>query len=170
MPRIFEVIATLLALTSCSSGPRPQTSTLAYAKLNNEHFFENDMNTTWKAVQEVFSPFKLTSQSTDDARVHKLETDWFETQANDRYETIVIDKIQHQMPLQSRLKFSVVAKTLFNGTQVTVKTSEEIEKLHDDGTHAGFSPVSAPDPLRAATILDNISRALTSRPAQSPSQ
>jgi hypothetical protein len=168
---IASVSSSLLGVTvfsGCSSGPRPQTETLAYANLNNERYYEKtDLPSAWKAIQLVFKNYKLTSEKGEDASERTLETDWFVSQANERYQTIMIDQVPHQRPLESRLRFNVVAKALFGGTQVTVKTSEEIETIHDDGLHAGFSQVSTPDPARAATILDNIGRAiLATSPAQ----
>lgn len=160
----IALLFTALILSACASGPKPRTETLAYAKLNNERVFDYPMTTTWKAIQEVFRNYKITSQDASDAHKRKLETDWIYSQSRDRYATIVIDKIPRQQPLQDRVQFKVRAETLFGGTRVTVETSEEIETIHDDGTHAGYDKVSPPDPSRAADILDKTGRAILAAP------
>jgi hypothetical protein len=169
----------VLAVSCASSGPKPQTETLAYAKLNNEHVYEYDFPATWKGIEEAFRNYHVDGRDPSDVdplelrKMHKrkLDTDWIIGQSRDKVATIVIDKIPRQQPLQVRIKYQVLAETVFGGTRVTVKTTEELEKLNDDGSHAGFSSVEHPDPSRAAEVLDKIGRAiLAAPPTANPSE
>jgi hypothetical protein len=168
----LTLLSGLLVLASCASGPQPRTETLAYAKLNNEHVYDYDFPTTWKGIEEAFRNYRVDGRDPSDVdpvelrKIHKrkLETDWIYGQSRDKIATIVIDKIPREQRLQTRIKYQILAETVFGGTRVTVKTTEELEKLNNDGSHAGYDRVEQPDPSRAAEVLDKIGKAILSAP------
>jgi hypothetical protein len=142
--------------------------TQAYAKLKGERTFENDLPETWKAIEAALKDHKITKRDPDEVddgdwrglKGRTLETDWIYSQSRDNYVEYKVNGFPRKKYLQERFKYEVEAMRVVGGTDVEVKLAEEIEKLKDDGSSAGYSPVKDPDTSRAGEFLDKINQAL----------
>lgn len=164
---LLALLASALSLSACSSA-RP-VKTQAYASLSNQKTFEYEFPVVWKAIEAVVRGFKVVDR--DPAEVdpnemrkltrRKLETDWLYTQSRDKYVEYKINGSFRKQYLQTRLKYVVTAQSRIGGTDVEVKTEEEVEKLKDDGTPAGYDSMQ-PDSSRANELLEKIGNSILS--------
>jgi hypothetical protein len=158
----------LSLVSGCASTPPVKSQ--AYAKLANHRTFENDLPTVWKGVESALHNFKITKRDPDDVNEmemkklthRKLETDWIYTQSRDKYEEYTVNSSPRKVYLQTRMKYQIECKSMMGGTDVTVETSEEIEKLNKDGTSAGYDKSSNVDPSRSSEMLDKIGNSILS--------
>lgn len=164
---LFAILP-LLALTACSSGPPVQEQ--AYAKLRDARTFEYDFPTTWKAIEAAFSNYKVTNRDPADVGVldmkkltrRRLDTDWIYGQSRDKYIEYKVNDLPRKQYLQTRVRYALTASSVLGGTEVRVKTDEEIERLKPDNTTAGFDKAADVDTSRPAEMLDRINQALLS--------
>jgi hypothetical protein len=91
-----------------------------------------------------------------------LETDWIQAQSRDKYVEFKVNDIPQKRYLWTRIKYKVIAESSLGGTQVTVNTQEEVERLNQNGTSAGYEKVSEIDPSRPNEILEKIQMAILS--------
>jgi hypothetical protein len=170
---VFVVSAILLAggmlvATGCSSGPEVKAQ--AYAKLKDTRTFEYDFPTVWKGIEATFRNYKVTDRDPDEVSVNemrkltrrKLQTDWIYAESRDKYVEYKINDSPRKKYLQTRVKYTVYSNSVMGGTEVRVRTEEEIERLKDDGTPAGYDAVKEQDTSRPNEILDKIGQALLS--------
>ena len=168
---ISLVLCAVFGLTTgCSSAPPVKSQ--AYAKLNDQRMFEYDFPVVWKGIESALKNYKIVSRdpSNDDVgplelqKLDKrtLETDWIYGQSRDKYQEYQVNGTPRKKYLQTRLKYRIVAKRVIGGTDVKVNTEEEIEKLKNDGSSAGFDSVDEPDASRAHELLDKINLAILS--------
>jgi hypothetical protein len=163
------VTATLVTMMGCSSGMTVHQD--AYAKLKNEHTYEYEFPDVWKAIEDSFHNYKVADRDPADVdpielknlTKRKLETDWIQGQSRDKYIEYQMNGTPRRQFLQTRVKYTVLADRVLGGTHVLVKTHEEIERLNNDGTSAGWDSTGDVDPSRAAEVLDKISRSLNAR-------
>lgn len=161
-------VLTVLAASACSSAPPVKEQ--AYAKLGDTRTFEYDFPTTWRAIEAALSNFKVTSRDPEDVTPldlkkltrRKLDTDWLYGQSRDKYIEFKVNDLPRKQYLQTRVRYTVIASSVLGGTEVHVKTNEEIERLKPDGTSAGYEAEKDIDTSRPAEILDRISQALLS--------
>src|SRR4051812_4697740 len=169
MKKILCALGLLALVSACSSSPKIQQQ--AYAKLNNEHTFEDEFPAVWKALEESFHNYKVADRDpseVDPLEMKKLtkrtlETDWVLGQSRDKYIEYQINGSPRKQYLQTRVKYTVLVDRVIGGTHVLVKTKEEIERLNDDGTPAGWSSTGNVDSSRAAEVLDKIGQSLNAR-------
>ena len=173
--RLQLIALSLFSFSACTTIPAVKTP--AYAPLQQERMFEYSFPRVWRAIQDVASKYKIlrmTSQppvtkesQIEDQSEGKIETDWSYSQSRDKYEEYQIDGSPRKVHLQSRFKYVIVATRVLGGTQVEIKTEEEIEKVKARGASDGFTRTLNVDSSRAAELLDKINIAILS--AQSDS-
>ena len=165
---IVAVVGTSLVFSACSSGPPVKTQ--AYATVRNTRTFEDDLPVVWKGTFGALKNTKVTDKDPDDADELQLkkttkasiETDWIYSQSRDKYVEYKVNGTPRRKQLQGRYKFRIKLKQVIGGTNVEVQTSEEIERLGEDGTSQGYSSVGEPDPSRAGELLDRIGQSILS--------
>ncbi|MGZ3696899.1 MAG: hypothetical protein ACXWP5_02300 [Bdellovibrionota bacterium] len=159
-----------LAAGGCSSAPTVKSQ--AYASLPNHRTMEYDFPATWKAIEEVFRNYKVISRKPEEVGVvemrrltkRTMETDWIYGQSRDKYIEFTVNSVPRKQYLQTRVKYFLTVASVLGGTDVTVETKEEIERLNNDGTSAGYEPSEVPDPSRASEILEKINGATLAAP------
>ena len=150
---VLSIVLFSSLLSGCSS-TRP-VKAQAYAKLNSERTFENDLPTVWKAIDATFRNFKIVSRD-------PFETDWIYSQSRDKYVEYKVNNFPRKQYLQTRLKYLVKANSVMGGVHVEVVTTEEVEKLKENGTPAGYDASESPDSSRANEILEKIQNSILS--------
>jgi hypothetical protein len=169
----FLFAASILGLSSCSSGPEVHRSN--YASLSQQKFFESPFEDVWRAIDRTFEnykvlerdPAKVTPTELRNLKKRSLETDWIYGESRDKYHTFTFaNRAPIKKALQTRLKYTVLAEAKFPGVVVTVTSKEEIEMLKEDGSSRGWDDVSDDerDSSRGAEILAKIEIALHSAP------
>ncbi len=161
-------LVSLLVLSACSSAPAVKTQ--AYAKLSNQRMFESEFPVVWKGIESVFRNYKVTDRNpsdVDEMEMRKLsgrtlDTDWVIGQSRDKYEEYKVNGSPRKVYLQTRVKFHIEAKSTLGGTEVTVKTDEEVERLNKDGSSKGWESVSTSDSSRANEVLEKLNQAILS--------
>lgn len=150
--------------TGCASAPAVPMSRERYARLSNERFFNSDVITVWKSVARVTENYRITQREIDGSTARALKTDWIYTRSRDKHDSIRIHGEVKTLPLQSRIRFKIMAHGVLGGTEVQVETSEEIEQLGTDGRSQGYRAVADADKdtSRASDLLDKIGLALIS--------
>ena len=173
------VFAALLAATpgfvlgGCSSSPQVHRS--EYASLSQQKFFESGFVDVWKAIDQTFAnykvlerdPNKVTPTELSHLKQRTLKTDWIMGQSRDKYHTFQFaDRAPIKKPLQTRIRYTVIAQSKFPGVLVTVQSDEEIETLNEDGSSRGWDSVSDDqrDSSRGAEILSKIELNLQAAP------
>jgi hypothetical protein len=157
-----------LLLSACSSAPILPVQAQAYAALSHERVFENDFHVVWKALEEVMRKAKVVDRDPSEVDTlelkaltrRTLETDWVYTESRDKYQEYSVNNTPRKVYLMARIKYRVEAKKILGGVQVVVNTIEEIDRLRQDGSSAGYSRSETPDPSRANEILDKIQQAI----------
>lgn len=156
-----------MILTSGCSHSQP-VKAQQYASLKNYRTFEYELPTVWKAIQRVFSEYKVSDQQIHDtqdlrkANQVELETDWSYSLSRDKYVEYSVNDQPKKRFLQIRYKQKVTAKRSIAGTDVSVDVTEEIEKLKPNGASDGYTRVDRPDPSRSNETLDRIEMAILS--------
>ena len=160
MKKITVVLTALAILSACSSGPQMKED--KYAKLANMRTFTYDMPVVWKSVLNVANPYKIVFLDVNDPNKHTLETDWFDSPSSDKYAQTTINGSPQRVPLHVRLKYKITALKRLGGVDVTVSSSEQVEKLDNYGNSKGFSKTSEIDTAHESEVLDKINQALLS--------
>lgn len=166
---VVTALAVAMALSACSSGPAVKTE--AYAKLKNQRTFEYDFPVVWKGIEEAFRKLKVTDRDPEEVSElemrkldHRtLETDWAYGRSNDKYQEYKVNGTPRKTFLQERYRVKLDAKKILGGVDVLIKVEEEVEKLKDDGSSAGYVAADA-DSARAARLLDQIGASVLSAP------
>lgn len=159
-----------IGLSSCSS--KMDVKQQKYAKLKDSRVFENEMPDVWKAIEEVFRNYHVTDRDpnkVDGLELRKLkkrtlETDWSSTQSRDKYIEYKVNGFPRKQYLWTRMKFKIIAEAVLGGIQVTVKDVEEIQRLNQDGSDAGYETADAVDSSRTSEILDKIQAQILAAP------
>lgn len=162
---LIVLAAAFLAGSGCASSP--QVKTQAYAGLKNTRTFEHEFPVVWKGIESALKNYRITERDPTEVdtlemaklKERNLETDWVYSQSRDKYQEYQVNGSPRKKYLQARYKYKVQAKRVMGGTEVVVKTEEEIEKLKSDGASDGFSGVDA-DSSRANEILEKINNAI----------
>lgn len=149
----------ILFATSCASGPEVKKTN--YAKLKSERTFESELPVVWKAAQAALKNNKIVDKD-EEATEASLETDWVYSQSRDKYHEYKVNGSPRKKPLQTRIKYHVALKRVIGGTDVQVRTDEEVEQLKDDGTSRGYSSAFDSDSSRASELLDKINQSILS--------
>lgn len=168
MLKTFFALLLPFLLLACSSGPVIKQE--AYAKLNDHRTFEFDFPAVWGGIENVFkehvikerSPDKVTDKELESLKERKLSTDWSYTQSRDKYQEYKVNGTPRKRYLQMRVKVEVTARAVLGGTDVSIATTEEVEKLKPDGSSDGYTQVKNVDPSRPSEILDKINLAILS--------
>jgi hypothetical protein len=168
---IFWVLP-LFMFSACSSAPVPPVQMQAYAALSHERVFESEFHLVWKALEEAMRKVKVIDRDPSEVDTGELkrltrrtlETDWAYTQSRDKYQEYKVNGVPRKVYLQAKVKYKIEDKKILGGVQVVVNTQEQIEKLREDGSSAGWSKADTPDPARANEVLDKIQQALLALP------
>ena len=167
----FVVISAVGLIGGCASSSKtPTVRSQDYASLKNSRTFEYEFPTVWKAIEAAMRNQKIIERNPEEVdalemrKIAKrtLETDWSYSQSRDKYQEYQANGSPRKIYLQTRLKYEIEAKRSLAGTDVVVKTSEEVEKLKLDGSSAGYETSETPDPSRANEILERIQNAILS--------
>ena len=161
----------LFSLNGCSSSPKVKSQ--AYAQLSSRRTFEYSFPTVWKALEESLRKFKVVDRDPNEVDVvelkqlkrRSLKTDWIYSQSRDKYIEYAVNGSPRKTYLQTRYRYSIVAQKTLGGIDVNVNVDEEIEKLKNDGSSAGYDSVSDVDPTRASEFLDRLNQAVLAAPA-----
>jgi hypothetical protein len=164
------LVTLLFLLWGCTQAP--PIKTLAYGDLSSEKTFEYSFPTVWKGIEEAFRKYKINERDPSDATPSELkkltrrtlETDWIYGESRNKYEETQINGIPKKIPLQGRYKFKLVATRNLAGVLISIQVEEEIEGIHSDGSSAGYHSTGAPDPSRAAELLNKINNSILSLP------
>lgn len=161
---VMTTLGSVLLGTGCASSPTVPMTRARYASLKNEKFLPNDVAAVWKAVEGVTANYKIAWMEAPDPNARALETDWIYTRSRDKHDSVRIAGEVKNFPLESRIRFKIMAHGVLGGTEIRVETSEEIEKLGLNGRSKGYEAVarSEEDTSRASDLLDKISLALIS--------
>ena len=159
-----------LASAACSSGPAVKSQ--AYAKLSDHRTYEYDIPVAMRGIEKALSGLKIVRRDPDevsDLEARKLtsrryETDWVYGQSRDKYVEYAVNDSPRRKMLQTRYKFDIEARSRIGGTDVSVRMTEEIERLKDDGTPAGYVAADEPDTSRVAEMLEKIQLGVLSAP------
>lgn len=160
-------VLSLALVSGCSSGPEVKTQ--AYAPLKNERTFESEFPIVWHGIESALKNAKIVDRDPEEVDAvelrqlsrRSLETDWIYTQSRDKYVEYKVNGTPRRKQLQMRVKYAIVAKRVIGGTDVSIRATEEIERLKEDGSADGYEEME-PDPSRAAELLDKINLAILS--------
>ncbi|MGK5083219.1 hypothetical protein WDW37_07915 [Bdellovibrionota bacterium FG-1] len=153
--------------SGCATGG-PPVRAQEYAKLSNHRAFEYEFPVVWKGIENALRNYKILERDPKEVDAlelkklthRSLETEWFYAQSRDKYHEYTVNSSPRKVYLQTRIKYRVDTKRGLGATEVAVETQEEIEKLKEDGTPAGFAKTDSPDSSRANEILDRVGEAL----------
>jgi hypothetical protein len=169
MTRLLPVLI-CLTLFGCATGMDVHKQ--QYAKLKDSRVYEYEFPAVWKGIESTFRNYSVVDR--DPAEVdpvelkrlakRTLETDWIQTQSRDKYVEFKVNDIPQKRYLWTRIKYKVIAESSLGGTQVTVRTQEEVERLNPNGTTAGYDKVNEIDSSRPNEILEKIQMAILSAP------
>jgi hypothetical protein len=146
--------------------------TQAYAKLKTERTFEYDFPTVWKGIEGTLYNFKVTDRDPKNVSVlemrqlkkRTLETDWVYSQSRDKYSEYKINGTPRRINLQTRIKYVIEAQRVLGGTTVLIQAKEEVERLNEDGSPAGYDGVEQIDTSRPSELLDKIQNSIFAAP------
>jgi len=164
-------IALGLSITAgCSSVKTVETQ--AYAKLSHQRTYEYDFSAVWKGIESTLRNYRITDRDPNEVdalemkkiKKRKLETDWVYGQSRDKYSEYKINGTPRRVNLQTRIKYFIEAQRVLGGITVTIKPKEEVERLNEDGTSAGYESVDETDTSRSAELLDKIQNSILSAP------
>ncbi len=162
----FALSLGILAVVGCSSGPEVKQQ--KYAKLPDERTFEYEFPTVWSGVEQTFKNFPILKRDPDEVSEleleklskRKIETDFIYTNSRDKYQEYKVNGLPKKKYLQSRIKYLLTAQNTLGGVHVTIRTTEEIEKLKPNGESDGYSKVDQIDTSRPAELLDKIQNSI----------
>jgi hypothetical protein len=165
---LVVVSATLMGFSACSSGP--QVKQQQFARLENHRDFEYDFPTVWKGIESALEGFAITERNPNKVgivemkKIHErtIDTDWVYSRSTEKYVEYTINGTPRKTYLQTRLRYRITAKLILGGVTVYVDPREEVEKLHDDGSPAGYSQVETPERALPSLMLDKINQAILS--------
>lgn len=150
------------ALISCSSAQK--VGRQEYAALKSDRTFEHEFPVVWAGIENALKNIKVVER--DPAEVdpiemkriseRELETDWIYSRSRDKFHEYKVNGFPKKQYLQIRYKYDIEAKRVMGGTHVTVKMTEEIERLKEDGSSAGFDETDQPDTSRTHELLEKI--------------
>ena len=163
-----SILSVLAAVNACSSAQPVKTQN--YARLNDHRTFEFEFPVVWKGIESALKNYKITDRDpseVDPLEMQKLdqrslETDWVYGQSRDKYHEYAVNGSPRKKYLQTRIKYAISANRVIGGVDVTVKPTEEVEKLKADGSSAGWESVDEPDSSRPNELLDKINLAILS--------
>jgi hypothetical protein len=169
MTRLLPVLIGL-SLVSCASGLDVKKQ--QYAKLKDSRVYEYEFPVVWNGIESALRNYHVVNRDPAEVdpvelkRLTKrvLETDWIQTQSRDKYVEFKVNDIPQKRYLWTRIKYKVIAESSLGGTQVTVRTQEEVERLNANGTTAGYDSVSEVDSSRPNEILEKVQAAILSAP------
>jgi hypothetical protein len=168
IPLILISMATLVGLSACSSGPEVKQQ--QFARLQSHRDFEYDFPTVWKGIESALEGYPITERNPNKVGIvemknlHKrtIDTDWIFSRSTEKYVEYTINGTPRKTYLQTRTRYRIEAATILGGVSVTVFPQEEIERLHDDGSSAGFTSVESPERNLPGLMLDKINQAILS--------
>lgn len=139
-----------------------------YAALSRQRTLEYELPVVWKGIERVFQEYRITQRDPEavDALEEKklssrsMETDWIYAQSRDKYHEYRINGVPRKKYLQTRFRYRVIALKRLGGTDVKVDMDEEVERLKEDGSSAGFDTVEQTDSSRSNEILERIQTAI----------
>ncbi len=164
--------AMILLMSACASSPVVKSQD--YAKMPGSHFYEHEFPSVWKGVEAALKNYKILERDPEEVSSvemknltqRTLETDWIYSQSQDKYQEYQVNGSPRKKYLQLRYKHEIVAKRAVGGTEIAVKTVEEIEKLKPDGTSLGFSQSDSTSPSLSHDLLEKINLAVLSNPPE----
>jgi hypothetical protein len=126
----------------------------------------------WKGIETAVKEYPVTNRDPKDVDVlemkklteRTLETDWIYSQSRDKFIEYRVNDSPRKKYLQTRIKYKVIAHAVIAGTEVKIKTTEEIENLKSDGTPDGYVSPDELDTSRTQELLDRIDLAILSLP------
>lgn len=159
---VWFALSLSLASVACSSGPPIKSQ--AYAKLNERRTYEYEIPVVMRGIEKALSGLKVVRRDPEevtDLEARKLtsrryETDWIYGQSRDKYVEYTVNDSPRRKLLQTRYKFTIEALSRIGGTDVSVRLTEEIERLKEDGTPADYVNSDEPDTSRVAEMLEKI--------------
>lgn len=164
MKRSLIVLALPLVLAvGCSTATKKEgLQRHAYATQSDRRTFENEFPQVWKAVEAAVDGMPVAKRDVGKATEHTLETEWVVDESREKYYRYQVNGSPRQKKLKSRFKYVITAQSVVGGTEVRIKTTEEIERLKKDGTSDGFSSVDPRevDTSRQGELLDRIGATL----------
>ena len=168
MKIVALLLLALVSLSGCSHDPAVKQQ--AYANLKSQHTYEYDLPTVWKGIESALHNYKIVDRDPSDVGIMEmkkltkrtLETDWIYAQSRDKYIEYKVNDSPRKQYLQTRIKYYITAQSQIGGTDVSVRTKEEIERLKSDGSPDGYEAPEKVDPSRAAEMLDKIGLAILS--------
>lgn len=153
---------------SCSSGPEVKSQ--AYASLKSQRTFEYDFPVVWKGIEAALKNHKVLERDPSEVdvlemkklRERTLDTDWAYGQSRDKYIEYKVNDSPQKKYLQVKVKYHIVAKAVMGGVNVSVTQKEQIERLHDDGSSAGWDDMDQADTARANELIEKIGNSILS--------
>ena len=169
--RQFAAASLLLVLISACSHTR-EVKTQAYAQLQDHKTFEYDFPAVWKGIETAMQAYKITDRDpnkVDAIEMRKLDkrtlgTDWIYGRSTTKYVEYKVNGFPRTQYLQTRIQYKVTAKSVMGGVEVDVQANEEIEKLKDDGSSAGYQSADEPESSRANDVLEKINLSILAAP------
>lgn len=164
----------LVALASgCASGPT--VGTQDYARMSTSKTLEYDMNTVWKATEEMLRKYKVKDREPEQANpveIRKLteatwETDWVYSQSATKFVEYKVNDFPRKKYLQQRVRYKIQARTVIGGVEVAIATDEEVQRLKADGTPDGYSEEGEPDSSLPHKMLQKIEQGVHAAPSGS---
>jgi len=155
--KIFLALTAILAV-GCATSSTTDVKKEAYAKLNSKRMFEYPIDKVNGATSEVAKAYPVLSQKEEKDHSLTIETDWVLGESRDKYVNYKNNEHMRHKNLQSRFKYSIRVAPAMGGAEVSVKATEEVEKLNKDGTPDGFHSVknSDVDSSRANEFLNRV--------------
>lgn len=166
----FASLSTAFLISGCASSPNIKQQ--QYAKMGDRRTFEYDFPTVWKAIEATFANYKVVDRDPDEVgviemkslRKRTLETGWIYGQSRDKYIEYKLNGFPKKQYLQTRVKYNLVANSVMGGVEVAIVTSEELERLKDDGSPDGYVRAENLDTSRASEMLDKINNSILALP------
>ena len=166
------LLVLIVGIFSAGCASVAKTQSQKYAKLSSERTFETELPEVWRAIESVFSKYKIIERDPDevttlewnDLKARELRTDWVIGRSRDKFVEFKVNGSPRKIYLQTRIKTTVRAERVLGGTHVQVGNTEEIEELHTDGTSAGWTEAEALDTSRNSEVLDKIKQSILSAP------
>jgi hypothetical protein len=132
--------------------------------------YEYEFPVVWKGIESAMRNYSIVERDpadVDDVELKRLtkrtlETDWIQTHSRDKYIEFKVNDVPQKRYLWTRIKYNITAQTALGGTQVTVHTQEQVERLKADGTSAGYDKVDTVDTSRPNEVLERIQMAILS--------
>ncbi len=171
LSRSLSVLSFIFLISAgCSS--TPEVKNQKYAELKSETTFEYEFPVVWKAVETAVREYKITDRDPKEVneveikklRERMLKTDWIFSKSRDKFIEYKVNNLPRKKYLQTRIKYDVMAESVIGGVKVTVAMDEEVERLNEDGSPAGYESAAEKDSSRANDLLNKIRNAILSAP------